>query len=159
MKHFTLITAIAATIVLFTACETEKNVSSSELTVDVQESDVKDIIRVKKAGAGEFSKVEKENNTLKVKVGDTFEIALVANTTTGFNWENNNAVNKDVIKLEKIDYRSTSTTPFIVGVPGENIIIFKAIKNGTAEIDLTYMRPWEPNSDLNKKYKLTVEVE
>lgn len=47
----------------------------------------------------------------------------------------------------------------MVGVGGRTTIVYRALKKGKAKIDLTYMQPWEPDSEFNTKYTVTVEVE
>ena len=46
----------------------------------------------------------------------------------------------------------------MVGVGGRTTIVYRALKAGTAKIDLTYMQPWEPDSEFNTNYSVTVEV-
>ena len=47
----------------------------------------------------------------------------------------------------------------MVGVGGRTVIVYRALKKGKAKIDLTYMQPWEPDSEFNTDYTVTVEVE
>ena len=46
----------------------------------------------------------------------------------------------------------------MVGVGGRTTIVYRAVKPGTAKIDLTYMQPWEPDSKFNTDYTVTVKV-
>ena len=123
-----------------------------ELTVKVlpnEKTNVTDTVKVKGKDGNNFEVVGKENNTIQVKVGDTIEITLQNKTSSGFDWMNNDDANAGVIK--RVDYKSGM---------GSFTHTFKVEKAGTCMIDLTYMRPFEPNNfDLNKFYILKVEAE
>lgn len=114
-----------------------------------EKNNVTDTIRVKGANDTDFSIIGKEDNTIKVKVGDTVEIALQNKTSTGFEWNNNDDINGDII--ERIGYQYQM---------GQFYNIYKVKKAGKCMIDLTYMRPHEPNNfDLNRFYTLNIEAE
>ena len=97
--------------------------------------------------------------TVKVAVGGTVTLTLEANPTTGFSWTGVDKVDKDILKLERNDYKEKDHPAGMVGVGGRDTIVYRALKQGKAKIDLTYMQPWEPDSEFNTKYSVTVEVE
>ncbi len=97
--------------------------------------------------------------TVKVAVGGTVTLTLESNPTTGFSWEKTDKVDKDILKLEKNDYKQKDHPAGMVGVGGTTVIVYRALKKGNAKIDLTYMQPWEPDSKFNTDYTVTVEVE
>ena len=96
--------------------------------------------------------------TVKVGVGGTVTLTLESNPTTGFSWTKVENVDKNILKLEKNDYKQNANPGRMVGVGGKTTIVYRALKAGTAKIDLTYMQPWEPDSQYNTNYKVTVEV-
>lgn len=97
--------------------------------------------------------------TVKVAVDGTVILTLESNPTTGFSWTGVDKVDKDILKLERNDYKQNASPGGMVGVGGRTTIVYRALKKGKAKIDLTYMQPWEPDSEFNTKYTVTVEVE
>ena len=96
--------------------------------------------------------------TVKVAVGGMVILKLDSNATTGFSWTKADKVDKDILKLERNDYMQNPNPNGMVGVGGKTVILYRALKAGTAKIDLTYMQPWEPDSKFNTNYTVTVEV-
>ena len=97
--------------------------------------------------------------TVKVAVDGTVTLTLESNPTTGFSWIGVDKADKDILKLERNDYKQNASPAGMVGVGGRDTIVYRALKKGKAKIDLTYMQPWEPNSEFNTNYTITVEVE
>ncbi len=97
--------------------------------------------------------------TVKVAVDGTITLTLESNPTTGFSWTGVDKVDKDILKLERNDYKQNASPAGMVGVGGRDTIVYRALKKGKAKIDLTYMQPWEPDSKFNTNYSVTVEVE
>lgn len=97
--------------------------------------------------------------TVKVGVGGTVVLTLEANPTTGFSWTKVDKVDQNILKLERNDYKQNANPAGMVGVGGRTTIVYRALKKGKAKIDLTYMQPWEPDSQFNTDYAVTVEVE
>ena len=97
--------------------------------------------------------------TVRVAVDGTVILSLESNATTGFSWTKADKVDKDILKLEKNDYMQSPNPNGLLGVGGTTVIVYRALKKGKAKIDLTYMQPWNPDSEFNTNYSVTVEVE
>lgn len=109
--------------------------------------------------AKEFALGDKDSGkSLELRVGDTVKLVLDANPTTGFSWSKMDKVDQSILKLEKNDYQQNANPGRMVGVGGKTTIVYRAVKPGTAKIDLTYMQPWEPDSEFNTDYTVTVKV-
>ena len=109
--------------------------------------------------AKEFALGDKDSGkSLELRVGDTVKLVLDANPTTGFSWSKMDKVDQSILKLEKNDYQQNANPGRMVGVGGKTTIVYRAVKPGTAKIDLTYMQPWEPDSKFNTDYTVTVKV-
>jgi len=109
--------------------------------------------------AKEFTLGDKDSGkTLEVRVGDSVKLVLETNPTTGFSWNKIEDVDKSILKLEKNDYRQNANPGRMVGVGGNTTIVYRAIKAGSAKIDLVDMQPWEPDSEFKTEYSVTVKV-
>ena len=109
--------------------------------------------------AKEFALGDKDSGkSLELRVGDTVKLVLDTNPTTGFSWNKVDKVDSNILKLEKNDYQQNANPGRLVGVGGKTTIVYRAVKPGTAKIDLTYMQPWEPDSKFNTDYTVTVKV-
>ena len=109
--------------------------------------------------AKEFALGDKDSGkSLELRVGDTVKLVLDANPTTGFSWSKMDKVDQSILKLEKNDYQQNANPGRMVGVGGKTTIVYRAVKPGTAKIDLTYMQPWEPDSKFNTDFTVTVKV-
>lgn len=96
--------------------------------------------------------------TVKVAVDGMIVLSLDSNATTGFSWTGTDKVDKDILKLERNDYMQNPNPGGMVGVGGKTVLLYRALKPGKAKIDLTYMQPWEPDSQYNTNYTVTIEV-
>jgi len=89
--------------------------------------------------------------------GDTLEVRLPSNRTTGFSWQ--------VAKIEKDRLKSQGKPVYEVpkkplpGAGGVEVFRFTAEAVGKTELELIYKRPFEKDKPPAKTYKLTVEIE
>ena len=105
-------------------------------------------IKVSESGAGSI---------LEMKKGDSLEIVLQANPTTGYRWEvasNDTSVLKNI----GIEYQADKVPSGIVGSGGKTIMRFMAIKEGETFLQLVYRRPFEKDMPPVKKFELIVVV-
>ena len=136
-----------------------------KLTVTVEgtatpATDTKPAADAKSAAAKEVRLNDGDNGkSVKVAAGGTVVLTLETNPTTGFSWTKVDKVDTSILKLERNDYRQNANPAGMVGVGGRTTIVYRALKPGKAKIDLTYMQPWEPDSEFITKYSVTVEVE
>ena len=93
---------------------------------------------------------------VSLKVGDTLEVSLAANPTTGYNWfqaETRFRVLKPdgepVFKPE---------APDRMGAGGRMTFKFRAVAAGETALKLYYKRPWEKKEPPDKTFKVTVTV-
>ena len=109
------------------------------------------------AGCGKAETVYGADDTsISVKSGETFTIKLEANPTTGYEWSATIS-DESVVTLEKSDYAPDEAASDVVGSGGMQTLTFKALKSGSATIDLVYQRSWEPSEDdQNIQYTVTV---
>ena len=80
-----------------------------------------------------------------VKVGDTIEVTIPGNPTTGFGWTAALA-EKDAALVQQVGepvYAAEATDETIVGAGGTYTFTFKAVAKGQADLKLVYSRSWE----------------
>ena len=89
-----------------------------------------------------------------ITVGETMEIALPGNPTTGFSWEVSSIDSAVLTAVGDPSFRADST---LVGSGGTMTLQFEAVAPGTTALELVYHRPFEdvPPEDA---FSLTVVV-
>jgi inhibitor of cysteine peptidase len=98
------------------------------------------------AASGPLKLGEPDNGkTYTVKAGDTIEVVIPGNPTTGFAWTA--AISeKDAALIQQVGEPAYVTDPSagtMVGVGGTYTFTFKAAGQGEALLKLVYARPWE----------------
>jgi len=106
----------------------------------------------------EFRTIRNINQTLEVQVGESFEVNLCSNPSTGFQWtEEAQISNSAILKQEEHKFIGPeSEPPPPPGTPGQEIWTFKALQQGSGKIYLEYSRPWEGGE--KGEWTCTVEV-
>jgi predicted secreted protein len=82
--------------------------------------------------------------------GQSVEVRLPANVSTGFGWEVA-GVDASVVSLvgrrdERSDaaaHQQSTGVPVVVGVPSVQVLVFQAKGLGQTDVALVYVRPWE----------------
>ncbi|MFC1930331.1 protease inhibitor I42 family protein [Chloroflexota bacterium] len=93
----------------------------------------------------EFTDNHHVNQTLEIQTGETFEVKLGSNPTTGFQWSKEAQISDSVV-LKQEDHKfigPESEPPPPPGTPGQEVWTFKGLKQGSGKIYLEYSRPWE----------------
>jgi inhibitor of cysteine peptidase len=113
------------------------------------------------AAGGPLKLGEADNGkSYTVKVGDTIEVAVAGNPSTGYGWTATLS-EKDAALLEQVGepaYVSDTTDSNIVGSGGTYTFTFKALAKGEATLQLQYARPWESVQPANT-FEVTVTIE
>jgi len=110
------------------------------------------------AAGDKIDLTEQDNGkNIEVHTGDVIRITLESNITTGYTWENADKVDTDILALDANDYVSDPNPEELDGVGGNTVIVYRALKPGTAKIDLVYLQSWPP-SEFDQKFTVTVEV-
>jgi inhibitor of cysteine peptidase len=106
--------------------------------------------------------VEKTEKVIETSVGKKFTIVLEANPTTGYGWQLENPVDEAMVKAIKNEYQTTpqpaNDKKPMVGVGGQEIWTFKALKPGKTVIGLKYVRSWEKGKAPEKTASFQIMV-
>jgi predicted secreted protein len=81
------------------------------------------------------------NATLSVKTNEQFYITLSSNPSTGYAWQVSSVSNPDMVRF--VDSQYIRPESELVGAPGKQVLTFNALQEGSATIQLEYVRPFE----------------
>ena len=93
-------------------------------------------------------------STVQLKVGDTLEIALEGNPTTGYTW----AVASNVAQLQQQGEWELKRDSNLIGAGGVILLRLKAVREGEAALQLIYHRVWEKGVPPLKTFEVKVVV-
>jgi len=98
---------------------------------------------------------EVEPNALQQ--GDTFEITLDANATTGYSWELVE-IDDDVVQLTESEYVADPNAEGLDGKGGKAVFRFQAVGSGETTLKWVYHRSWEKDVEPLKTHIVQVTV-
>ena len=81
-------------------------------------------------------------STVSMRVGETLEISLEGNPTTGYTWELAPDDQGLLVRQGEAEFKAESA---LLGSGGLVTLRFKALRPGTTELKLIYQRTFEPN--------------
>ena len=104
-----------------------------------------------------FVDVTKSNSGQKIELAknQVLEIKLPSNPSTGYGWYTTNINKSAIIQIGDWEYLPDSKSGD-VGQWGTQITRFVGNFQGTTELELGYMRPWEKNTAPADNFKITV---
>jgi inhibitor of cysteine peptidase len=97
--------------------------------------------------------IEDSGKTIELSEDTPFEIELVGNPSTGYQWQVSE-INEEVVKqIGKADYKTEDDR---IGSAGKYTFHFQAVGQGECDLRLTYTRRFEPNAEPAKTFNLKV---
>ena len=106
------------------------------------------------AGCAGITTYTNPSETISTSVNGKFVIALDSNPTTGYTW--NASYDESMLSLEKDEYNPDEKAEGLVGAGGTQYYQFKALKAGSTEVNLTYLRTWEEGYIDRKVFTVTI---
>jgi inhibitor of cysteine peptidase len=91
---------------------------------------------------------------VRAQVGDTIEIHLAENATTGYRWEFDN-LDSHLFELAAATSDYPSAKP---GSGGDAQFRIKVIAKGSAPLRLKYWRRWEGDAGVIKRFEVKVDA-
>ena len=95
------------------------------------------------------------DKTVTASPGQTIEVVLDANPSTGFTWTIVSA--PGFMKSEGEPTFASEAASGVVGAGGKQTLKFSVTAAGTGELSLNYVRPWETGTAPAETFKVTVE--
>jgi inhibitor of cysteine peptidase len=89
------------------------------------------------------SAADQDSKPITVMTGQTFNVTLASNPTTGYSWALAKPLDAKLLTLVTNIYQRPETR--LVGAGGQEVWTFKAAGEGRTDIALKYVRPWETN--------------
>jgi inhibitor of cysteine peptidase len=91
-------------------------------------------------------------------VGDTLQVSLGANPSTGYRWEPQMQIS-DTAVLEQAGHQAVASADRVPGAPGSEVWALQAMGPGTASASTSYGRPWEGGEQESWTFTVSVTVE
>lgn len=93
--------------------------------------------------------------TVEMKAGDTLQVTLEGNPTTGYDWER---ASGDEAVLEQLGASTYKADSDLIGSGGQVTLRFEAVAAGQTTLQLVYHRPWETDEPPAETFEVTVVV-
>jgi len=91
--------------------------------------------------------------SLEVQPGDSIEIRLPENPSTGYQWELDPGL-EPALRLVSTGYSANQQTGF--GGGGERIFYLKALEPGQVDIEIELKRPW--GGEVKDRFRIRVQI-
>ncbi len=140
------------------ACKTRKKLQTETINQEEQVDVSGKSEQVDVSTLPNLFTTEQSGEKAKLSVGDTLNLLLKANATTGYSWAITNQ-DTTILQNDGAKYYADRVEPQLVGSGGNQWFAFKAIGKGNATLKLVYKRPWEANTDTGKTFELEVVIE
>ena len=96
------------------------------------------------------------NRSADLRVGETFELRLAENPTTGFGWAIDSSDNQR-LALESTTYSAPEQSGF-VGARGQRTFTFRARQPGDVVLALKYWRFWEGDASVSERFSVNLHI-
>jgi inhibitor of cysteine peptidase len=96
------------------------------------------------------------NKTVTLKPGDSLEIELEGNPSTGYIWESATQVLKTLKQSGETEFLPAKVN--LPGAPQMMVLYFTAVNPGQETLQLVYHRSWEKDTPPAKTFEVTIVV-
>lgn len=101
--------------------------------------------------------MKETGQSIKVRVGEEFEIRLKSNPTTGYSWTMREPPDEAVVVITDKAFIAPGSGR--LGAPGEELWKLKAVGKGKTRISFEYRRSFEPDKPPAERETFQVMVE
>ena len=108
----------------------------------------------------DFTNRQHLTHYINASEGDTIEITLCANPTTGFEWSEVWISDAPTIELVAREFHApgSNDNPPAPGTPGIEELTFKVLEKGESQVYMEYSQPWDGGEKAVWTYEMTVTV-
>ena len=108
----------------------------------------------------DFTNQQHITHYVNASEGDTIEITLCANPTTGFEWGEVRISDESALELIGREFHAPGSPddPPAPGTPGMEELTLKALKKGESQVYMEYSQPWDGGEKAVWTYEMTVTV-
>lgn len=92
-----------------------------------------------------------DNSSVELAVGETFDVALEENPTTGYRWSVETSP-PDALVLDGDEFSAAGAG---IGAGGQRRFRFRAARAGTFTLSCRNARPWEPAATSMDTFRVT----
>jgi inhibitor of cysteine peptidase len=93
-------------------------------------------------------------STIDTKIGDTFQINLTSNPSTGYSWKIEK-LDQSILKFIKEDFLPCAYSA--EGTSTTQSLEFKALKAGSSIIELSYEQSWDTSDAQVKAFRIDID--
>lgn len=105
----------------------------------------------------ETAELNETKTVADIEKGETFQIRLESNITTGYSWGMQELSDPEIIEFVGSAYIEPETD--LIGAAGEELWEFKALDKGKTTINMFYSRSWEEEEAPAKEIVFEITVE
>jgi inhibitor of cysteine peptidase len=96
-----------------------------------------------------------DNKIVTARAGDTIEVSLGENPSTGYRWEITEFDSR-IVSVERNEFAGSAGG---AGAGGTRRVAFRARAAGTVHIELALRRTWEPADATLARWSIAIEVQ
>ena len=90
-----------------------------------------------------LTELDSDRRSLSLKIGDTLQVTLPSNPTTGYTWTDDWSCKGILKRRGEKQYQPFKREKHLVGSGGVEIFKYRVIGRGTTTLSFSYVRPWE----------------
>ena len=101
--------------------------------------------------------VNESNNggEIKLSVNQLLVVKLKGNPTTGYTWE----IKENCSLLRQVEEAEFEPESNLIGAPGTQTLVFRAVNSGRESLELVYHRSWEKDIPPEKIFSVAITIE
>ncbi len=107
------------------------------------------------ASCEEFAAQPFITKIMQMKPGQTFDVSLCSNPSTGFQWPDKAQI-QDTSIVTQINHVFQAPATGLVGAPGSDVWTFCVLKNGQTTIRFEYSQPWQGGQKATRVFTLVL---
>lgn len=103
-------------------------------------------------------RMKDNSKTIELKVGETFQIELPENLSTGYIWEFATPLDSSILELVQDKYLVTEVDKEILGAGETRLLVFRIKGTGESKVELRLWQPWSGEESIASKFSISVHA-